>query len=485
MSDIKKNFIYQITYRIITILTPLITSPILARALGAEKIGVYSATIAFVNYFTLFAVLGVENHGTRSIASSQGDPAKMQTTFWNIYAVQFCTSVVALVAYIVALFLSSGPRFLILLLQGFWILSSLFNINWFFFGIEQFKLTVSRNIIIKIITVIAVVVFIRTPSDLPLYTVIMSGDAFLSSLIVWPFLQKYIHFEKPRLSLMKNHIKPLFVLFIPILGITLFHIMDKSMLDIFSTEAEAGYYYNTDKLINIPYGVITALSVVMLPRVANEYSKQRKETVKELLRKSTELSVFLTCAIGIGIAAIAKEFVPFFFGGEFNPCIKLVYCFAPVLLIKAISIMVRSQYMIPAHKDKEYTIAVIIGAIVNLVANYLLISKFNALGAVMGTLIAEFAVMLMEIFFSYKEVPFIKFIAQNVAYFFIGGIMFIAVRLLAARFDFPILLKLICMVLIGAVVFVGLCFVYWKINKNSIFHSISLKSLLVRKTGNN
>lgn len=481
MSSLKQNFIFQIIYRIITVITPLITSPILARALGAEKIGVYSATIAFVNYFTLFALLGVENHGTRSIASSQGNPGKMQTTFWNIYAVQVCTSVIALVAYVIALFLSSGPRFLILLLQGFWILSSLFNINWFFFGIEQFKLTVTRNIIIKIITVIAIVIFIRTPSDLPLYTVIMSGDAFLSSLIVWPFLRKYIHFEKPKFSLMKNHIKPLFVLFIPILGIALFHIMDKSMLDIFSTEAEAGYYYNTDKLINIPYGVITALSVVMLPRVANEYSKKRKETVKELLRKSTELSIFLTCAIGIGIAAIAEEFVPFFFGDEFNPCIKLVYCFAPVLLVKAISIMVRSQYMIPANKDKEYTIAVVVGAAVNLVANYLLISRFNALGAVLGTLIAEFAVMVMEIIYSIKEIPFIKYIIQNVVYFFIGGIMFVVVRLFGARFDFPILFKLISMVLIGAVVFVGLCFVYWKINKNSIFHAISLKSILERR----
>ena len=78
MSNIKKNFSYQIIYRIITVITPLVTAPILSRALGAENLGVFSATQAYVNYFLLFAMLGVENYGNRSIAAVQKIREKRQ-----------------------------------------------------------------------------------------------------------------------------------------------------------------------------------------------------------------------------------------------------------------------------------------------------------------------------------------------------------------------------------------------------------------------
>ena len=136
----------------ITIITPLITIPILSRALGAKNLGIYSATLAYVNYFTLFAMLGIENYGNRSIAAVQGNTKKIQELFWNIYAVQVITSVIAVVVYLFSLLFIDSSRIVIALLQGLWLIGCLLNINWFYFGTEQFKLTVTRNIIIKIIT---------------------------------------------------------------------------------------------------------------------------------------------------------------------------------------------------------------------------------------------------------------------------------------------------------------------------------------------
>ena len=194
MGNIKKNIVYQIIYRVITILTPLITSPILSRALGAEKLGIYSATLAFVNYFMLFAMLGVENYGNRSIAAVQHDKNKIQELFWNIYAIQFTASVISIISYSFAFVLIEPERYLIALLQGLWLISNLLNVNWYFFGIEQFRLTATRSIFVKVLTVTLIVLFVNQPSDLFLYTLIMGGDAVLSSAIMWPFLLKKIGF---------------------------------------------------------------------------------------------------------------------------------------------------------------------------------------------------------------------------------------------------------------------------------------------------
>ena len=71
--SIKKNFIYNIFYQVLAIIVPLITSPYLARVLGAEKIGINTWTYSVVFYFMIFATLGVNNYGNRSIAYIRDD----------------------------------------------------------------------------------------------------------------------------------------------------------------------------------------------------------------------------------------------------------------------------------------------------------------------------------------------------------------------------------------------------------------------------
>ena len=476
-NQVRKNFLYQVAYRIVTILTPLITSPVLSRALGAEKLGLFSATLALVGYFQLISMLGVENYGNRTIAAAQGDRKKQQNLFWNIYSVQIASSLLAIALYGIALLFSKSERLLISGLQGLWLVGTLFNINWFFFGTEQFKLTVTRNIIIKIVTVLLIVLFVRKPEDILLYVLIMAGDFVLSNLVVWPFLWRNIGFEKPQWSEIKRHFKPILVLFVPILAMSVFHIMDKTMLDWLSTETNVGYYYSADKVINIPLSIITALGTVMLPRISNEHSKGNEEGVHTMLRKSTELTIFMACAVGIGIASIANEFIPWFFGAGFEPCIQLVYWFVPVLFAKAIGDLIRTQYMVPVHMDKHYTIAVSIGAGVNLIANFFLIRRFGALGAVIGTLIAEWVVTLFEIYCTRGRIPFLKYVAEYGIYLIPATMMILVVRWGANVVQISSGLKLLVLIGAGGLVYMAACLVLWIIKRNTVFRDIKPKWL--------
>lgn len=469
MSNIKKNFSYQIIYRIITVVTPLVTAPILSRALGAENLGVFSATQAYVNYFLLFAMLGVENYGNRSIAAVQNIRDKRQKLFWNIYFVQFTASTISIIVYVITILFLPEGRKLIALLQGIWLLSTLFDINWFFFGCEQFKLTVTRNIIVKIITVICIIIFIRKPNDLALYIVIMAGSMALSQLILWGSLRKFVSFEKPCINEIKPHIKPILVLFVPVLALSVFHIMDKSMLDLLSNEANVGYYYSADKIINIPLGIITAVGTVMLPRIANILHNESIEHAKPLLKKSSELVVFLTASVGFGIAAIAKEFVPVFFGPGYESCVFLIYLFVPVLFVKAWSSLIRSQYLIPAKKDKLYISAVFCGAAANLISNYFLIIRYGAAGAVMGTLIAEAVVLIVQLVFVNKEIDFLRYYISQFLYISFGIIMFIGVRLIAKHIIMNDILKIAVLIVCGGTIYLGLSALLWSIKKDSIF----------------
>lgn len=471
-SSVKSNMLYQMLYRVLTILTPLITSPILSRALGAENLGIYSATLAYSSYFTMFAMLGIENHGNRTIASYRDNDELLSSTFWNIYAMQFVVSLCSFTIYLINIFFLSNDRFLIYLFQGIWILGCSTNISWYFFGTEQFKLTSTRNVIVKVITVMLIVLFVKSTDDLLIYTLIMAGDSFLSNLILWPFLVKKVKYTRPTITEIRTHIKPCIVLFIPVLALTVFHVMDKTMLDMLSTEENVGLYYSADKIINLPLAMISAIGAVLLPRVANSYSKGDKQDVISTIEKSTEVVIFLTCAVGIGIAAIAKEFVPFFFGQGFEGCVILVYWFVPVLFVKAIGELIRTQYLIPAHKDKAYIAATFAGAIVNAIVNYFFIIKYEAKGAVIATLIAEFVVTVIEILVVRKEIHFLAIILKNISYILFSMVMLAVVRFIAFSCkSFDILPRLLLMVVCGGITYGIFCLVFWK-KTDSVFRRL-------------
>lgn len=457
-------------YRILLVVTPLITSPYLARVLGVEALGQYSASQAFVNYFILFAMLGIENYGNRTVARVQDDKQERSAAFWNIYIIQVIATCCSIVAFLLLVEMLIKPEVrLVYLMQGLWLIDSLLNINWFFWGCEQFKLTVTRNIVIKIASIAGILLFVKSPRDLWIYVMIVCMSGVLAEGSLWFFLPRYI--EKPKVQwneVLKN-VAPILQLFIPVLASSVFHIMDKTMLNILSNDANSGYYYNADKIINVPLQLITGMSAVMLPRVANTLHTEGSGKVKELLSKSAELTLFLTCAIAFGIGAISDSFVPFFFGDGYEPCILLIKVFVPVLIIKALSDFVRGQYLIPTGKDKIYTIAVFGGALSNVVANYILIRQYGALGATIGTLIAEFIVLVIQVVGAKKDLPLKEIIGTNGIYIVFGITMFAVVAALSLCMAGSGIVKVAALILAGAVVYMLLCVGYWRINKKSIF----------------
>lgn len=482
MTNIKKNFGYQVAYRILTVITPLITAPIISRALGAERVGMYSATQAYANYFMLFAMLGVEYYGQRTIAAANSIE-KRQSLFWEIFAVQAVASTISLLVYLSSIFFFEKERFLVMLFQGLWVVSSFLDINWFFFGVENFKLTVTRNFVVKIVTVFSIVFVIRQPGDLPLYTLIMAGSTAMSQMVLWVSLRRYIHFQKSSFQEVKKHILPILQLFIPMLASSIYHFMDKTMLDVLSNEAEVGYYYSADKIIYIPLGVITAVGTVMLPRISNVLNNETFDKAEDLLNKASELDLFLASAVGFGIGAIAEEFAPLFFGVGYEPVGMLIRVFVPVLMIKALSDVVRSQYLIPAKKDKQYTMSVTCGAAMNIICNTILIPELGALGAVLGTLAAETIVLIMAMLSCRKEINFLRIFMNHWIYLACGVVMFVGVRIIAnILVDVPVFIRLVIMVASGGAIYMILCFCVWRFKKESIFRRYveSIKRKIVR-----
>ena len=258
MKSLQKNFLYNVLYQILLVILPLITAPYISRTLGATAVGVYSYTYSVAYYFLLIAMLGIGNHGNRSIAAVRDDRKKLDKTFSSIYSLQVITFSIAILAYAIYLVLFVKDNRLIVLLQLIYVTSGLFDIGWLFFGLEQFKLTVARNTLIKISTVVLMFVFVHKPSDLWKYTLIMSAGTLFSQAYLWLYVKKYVSFEKCSVKEITSNIKPVLILFIPVLAYSIYKVMDKIMLGNMSSYDQVGFYNNAEKIINIPMGIITA-----------------------------------------------------------------------------------------------------------------------------------------------------------------------------------------------------------------------------------
>jgi O-antigen/teichoic acid export membrane protein len=454
--SIKKNYLYSVVYQIFNIIIPLITAPYISRVLGAEGIGIVSYIHSIALYFGMFGMLGLNNYGNRTIAANRKDKKKVSKIFWNIYTLQVMTTSIMLLAYIVFISAFLKENKIVAYVQIVYLLSVVLDINWFFFGMEQFKLTVSRSILIKIISFFMILIFVNNESDVWIYALITTVSMLLSQLLIWPFLIGKIHFVMPSKKEIFPHIIPNIILFIPVITISLYKVMDKVMLGTLGDMVQVGLYENSLKIINIPMGVIMALGNVMLPRMSSMYANGEVDKSKIIIRKSMQFSMFLAFGMAFGLGGIADNFAPVFFGKEFQKTGMLIQLLSITVVFISWANVFRTQYLIPNNKEKIYIKSVAIGALSNIIINMILIPQYGAVGASIGTIFAEALVTLSQSMMISNEFKFKVYIKDSFPFFLSGLLMFLIVKIIGS-FDGSAVYVLIVQILIGALIYIANC----------------------------
>ena len=129
--------------------------------------------------------------------------------------------------------------------------------------------------------------------------------------------------------------------------------------------------------------------------------------------------------------------------------------------------VVRTQYLIPKKKDKIYITSTIIGAVINLVINILLIKKYGAIGATIGTVFAEASVCIYQSIMIRRDLNMSLYLKKVLFYILPGIIMCVSIRILGNALGQSILTGIIQIVL-GGTIYVILCLVYMILIKNEI-----------------
>ena len=388
----KGNYIYNILYRLSICILPLIITPFSARVLGSEGVGLYSFSSAVACYFIMFGRLGLEHYGNRTIAVVRSDPEKLRRTFWSIYAMQCMTSVASCLVYVAVIHIAFPGDILVYWMQGLYVLSALFDVSWYFYGTEQFRITTLRSLLIRGLIIAGMFLFVHTKDDLWIYTLIMSACFLLEQLLLLPFLLRQLRPVRVTWREIAVHFKPNLKLFLPLAALSIYNWMDKLMLGVISGNEPVAYYNYADSIINLPKGIVAALGTVMLPRLARLAEKKDVAACRVTLRKSMGFISMVCCVLCFGIAGVAPVFVPFFLGPGYEETVRLTIYLALVMIPMSVIDVIQMQYLVPFGKEHVYIRSVALGAVVNLILNGLFIPPMAATGAVIGTFGAQLAV---------------------------------------------------------------------------------------------
>lgn len=451
---IVKNYLYNVGYNILILLTPLLTVPYISRVLGPTGVGINATTNSVITYFLLAGTVGITMYGNREIAFIRENFEKRSQVFWEIELLQITTIGLAYLAFCIFLFFQNQLK-MYFFYQSFLIIAGAFDISWFFMGLEDFKKTVLRNILVKIISLFAIFVLVKTKNDVGIYILILSLSQLLANATLWPYLNRIVRVPKIATLHIFKHLKPSLSLFIPQVAITIYLAVNKTMLWQLDNVTASGYYDYSDKLIKLVLAIVTSTGTVMLPHIANLYARKKMKQVKEYLYISFDFVLFIAIPMCFGIAALATSLAPWFFGSEFTMVNKLLMIEAPVIILIGLSNVIGQQYLLPTKQTRTYTVSVVLGAVTNIVINIPLILKYGVYGAMIATLLSELTVTSYQLIKVRTALKLSKLFANVGKYMFAAVIMFMQVYVLNICVKISAI-SLFFQIIIGLLIYIGM-----------------------------
>ena len=420
--SIKKNFAYKSVLTLSTYLINFITFPYVARMLGVERIGLVNFVDNTVNYFLLFATMGVGLLGVREIAAVKEDKKRRDQVYSSVLALNLLFTLVSLGIYLLCI--STIPKLCqydeLFYIGTAKILFTVFLVEWFFTGVENFRYITLRSILIKVLYIISVFLFVRDTSDYRLYFILTVGVVVLNALINQLYIRQFVRVRWNNIQLFK-YLKQNVTLGIYTLMTSMYLTFNVMYLGLVSNNTEVGYYTTAFKLYSVILGFFTAFTNVMLPRMSSLLANGEKDRFQELVNRS--FSVMSTCCIPLILCSMimAPQIVYILSGPGYEGAILPMRIIMPAAFAVGVAQVLAIQVLMPMKKDKVLLVASIIGAVVSLLINLLVVPHMKSMGSAVVLLCSEVVVtgtyMWYVLFKDLAVIP-IKLTGRSVLYSF-------------------------------------------------------------------
>jgi len=409
--SITYNFIMNAALSVSSFLYPLITYPYVTRVLGAEYYGkvVFASYVA--TWVSMFAQLGIPTYGIRACAACRNDKAKLRKTVLEILTLNVITALLVYAVFILTLFLV--PRFrqdpALFLIITIPVLLNAFGADWFYKGLEEYGYVAARDTLFRVLSIIVLFLTMHTRADYRIYGVMIAvadgGPGIMNFLRLRKQLGGFSDGQAADTARIdwQQHVKPVLTFFMLSVAISIYTSMDVVMLGFLSSDTQVGYYGAATRMKALAVSFVTALGGVLMPRVSNYLAEGKEQEFRELVKKNFSFVLLVSVPMMVFLAGAADQVIFLLSGTDFAGAVLPMQVISVTIVMIALTNVMGMQILVPSGREKLTTVSTIWGACVNLVVNLLMIPKFGAMGAVIGTVLAELTVLAVQTFFLRKE----------------------------------------------------------------------------------
>lgn len=461
INSVKINFVLNTTRMLLGMVFILLTTPYVTRVLGAESLGKVEYINSVITYFLLFTALGVPNYGLREVARYREDKNKLSKVVFELGIILFITTTIG---YIVLLLFLYNTKLLelknLVLIMSINLIFTNIGFEWFYQGIENQMYITIRYIIVRFICLILLFFLVKNYNDYLKYGFILVLINSGSNILNFINLRKYISFKEIKFKELEilKHIKPILIIFSASVAVSIYLQLDIVMIGNIDKSAVA-LYNVPNKIIRLILTTVTALGVVMLPRILNSYQKNDIENYKKYLNYSLNYILMISLPALCGTLLLSKNIILIMAGEKFLSSIKTMNILAIIIFIVGMAYFLGYQLLYPRGLERYYTYSVITAAIVNFIFNYIMIPKYLQNGAAMGTVIAESIGVIMMLYFSRNMLKKIEFFAiKRLKYFIASLIMGIVVYIITLQ-NLGNIPTVIYSIIVGVIVYFFILFI--------------------------
>ncbi len=396
--SLKVNFIMNAILTMSSFVFPLITFPYVSRVLLPTGTGKVSFVTSLISYFSMFAQLGIPTYGIRACAKVRDNREELTRVAHELLVINLVMDVVSYVALFIAIL--SVPRLqedrVLYIAVSFTIILTSIGMEWLYKALEQYTYITIRSIIFKFIALIAMFLLIHEKDDYVIYGALSIFAASASNIFNFINAHKYIDMKPVGNYNFKRHFKAVGVFFAMSCATTIYTNLDTVILGFMKSDEDVGYYNAAVKIKGFLVSVVTSLGTVLLPRVSYYVEQGQMEKFHRITSKALNFVFVLATPLMIYFMLYAKQGIYFLSGSAYTGSILPMKIIMPTLLLIGITNILGLQILVPLGKEKVVLYSEIAGAVVDLVLNAILIPQFASIGAAIGTLAAEFAVLAVQ-----------------------------------------------------------------------------------------
>ncbi|TWT11041.1 flippase [Streptococcus sp. sy004] len=399
--SVKVNFIMNFILTISNFIFPLITFPYASRVLGASGVGTVTFASSIISYFSMIGMLGVPTYAIRACAKIRDNQRKLEKTVQEIMLLNIIVMLVAVVALaitVISIERLNQERTLYLILSSTLIFNVL-GVDWLYRALERYSYITIRSIIFKFLALLLLLFLVKSSGDYVLYGAIGVVASVGSNFLNFINLRKIVSLKPTEKLDIRPHIKPSLTFFLLSVSTTIYLSVDTTLLGFMANDEAVGYYSAAVKLKQILVGVVTSLGAVLLPRLSHYHEQGKHEEFNGLVQKAINFIFVIAIPLMVYCILMAKDSILFLSGQSFLPAVLPMQFIMPTVLFIGLSNLMGIQVLVPTNREILVVYSTIVGAVVDIVLNVLLIPQMGASGTALAGSIAEFSVVIVQIYF--------------------------------------------------------------------------------------